>query len=202
MEKLLANIHAKAADRRDTLLPEFSDRSFFETLRLEPYYNYLVGQFISAAPFIHSLLADTRRRHDTLVHGDYSPKNILVHNGQLVLLDHEVIHWGDPAFDLGFSLTHFLSKAHHLPQHRQAFISAARNYWQTYQHELGAPSWSHDLERRAVNHTLGCLLGRAAGRSPLEYLDSHERSRQVAVVLSLIAEPPSNLNQLFSLTSI
>ena len=62
-------------------------------------------------------------------HGDYSPKNVLIHEGRLVLLDHEVIHFGDPAFDLGFSLTHFLSKAHHLPALRREFAAAAGKYW-------------------------------------------------------------------------
>ena len=37
----------------------------------------------------------TRSRRLTLVHGDFSPKNVLVYRGRLVLLDHEVIHWGD-----------------------------------------------------------------------------------------------------------
>ena len=59
------------------------------------------------------------------MHGDYSPKNVLVHDGRLVLLDHEVIHFGDPGFDLGFSLTHLLSKAHHLPAERENFATAA-----------------------------------------------------------------------------
>ena len=35
------------------------------------------------------------------------------------------------------------------------------------------------MEPRAVRHTLGCLLARVAGRSPLEYLDEPQRARQV-----------------------
>ncbi len=100
--KLLATIHTRATAQRAVLQPEFSDRSFFEALRLEPYYSYAASQVSAAAPFMHSLIADTRTRSDTLVNGDYSPKNILVHGNSLVLLDHEVIHWGDPAFDLVF----------------------------------------------------------------------------------------------------
>ena len=41
------------------------------------------------------------------------------------LLDHEVAHFGDPAFDLGFSLTHLLSKALHLEAYRPLFLAAA-----------------------------------------------------------------------------
>src|SRR5205085_10022401 len=136
---------------------------------------------------------DTRARRLTLVHGDYSPKNILVREGRLILLDHEVIHWGEPAFDLGFAMTHLLSKAHHLPQHRAAFADATRQFWRSYCEALGdAVPWRADLEPHAVRHTLGCLLARVAGRSPLEYLGEDERRRQRDVVLSLTGQPPGN----------
>ena len=99
----------------------FSDRTFFETLRVEPYYSYSAGQVPEAAGFIHELIEATRSRNLTLVHGDYSPKNVLIYDGRIVLLDYEVIHWGDPAFDVGFGMTHLLSKFHALPEHRAGF---------------------------------------------------------------------------------
>ncbi|MEP6984813.1 MAG: aminoglycoside phosphotransferase family protein, partial [Chloroflexota bacterium] len=114
----------------------FADRSFFESLRLEPYYSYSAEQVPEAAAFINGLIAETRKRDLTLVHGDYSPKNVLIYDSRLVLLDYEVIHWGDPAFDLGFSLTHLLSKAHALPEHRAEFAAAARMYWVSYWAEV------------------------------------------------------------------
>jgi aminoglycoside phosphotransferase (APT) family kinase protein len=132
------------------------------------------------------------------VHGDYSPKNVLIHQDRLVLLDHEVIHFGDPAFDLGFSLTHFLSKAHRLPALRREFASAALEYWRVYSEALGAPEWAADLEPRAVRHTLACLLARAVGRSPLEYLSPAERIRQRDVVLRFIPSVPATIADLIS----
>ena len=103
----------------------------------------------------------------------------------MVLLDHEVIHWGDPAFDLGFSMAHFLSKAHRLAGVRRALADACRRYWREYVRALGAVGWLDGLERRAVRHTLACLLARVAGRSPLEYLDDMLRIRQREAVLPL-----------------
>jgi 5-methylthioribose kinase len=128
-----------------------------------------------------------------LVHGDYSPKNVLIREGTLVLLDHEVIHFGDPAFDLGFSLTHFLSKAHHLPGMREGFADAAKFYWATYREVVEELPWAADIEERAVRHTLGCLLARVAGRSPLEYLDEGELARQREAVLALLPYPPESV---------
>jgi aminoglycoside phosphotransferase (APT) family kinase protein len=193
---LLATLHAEAYARRAELAPVFADRSFFESLRLEPYYGYSASQVPDAAPFLYDLMERTRSRTLTLVHGDYSPKNVLVHQGRLVLLDHEVIHWGDPAFDLGFSLTHLLSKAHHLPAHRQAFAAAANLYWQTYVDQTAPLPWAGDLEAHAVCHTLACLLARVAGRSPLEYLSPEERARQQQAVLALMAAPPVRVDEL------
>lgn len=195
--KLLATIHRDAFGRGD-LAEEFGDRSYFESLRLEPYYGYSAMQVPEAASFLEALIRDTLARRITLVHGDYSPKNVLIHAGRLVLLDHEVIHYGDPAFDLGFSMTHFLSKAHHLPASRRELVAAAREYWEAYRKELGAPSWALDLEARAVRHTLACLLARTAGRSPLEYLDSIERLRQREAVLSIMPTAPATVAELIS----
>lgn len=194
--RMIGAIHRHSAERRAEFEQVFADQSFFESLRVEPYYCYAAEHAPESAAFYASLIADTRAHRHTLVHGDYSPKNVLVHDGRLVLLDHEVIHFGDPAFDLGFSLTHFLSKAHHLPSQRAAFAAAALHYWFTYTSALGSVDVGNDLESRVVRHTLGCLLARVAGRSPLEYLDAADRQRQQAVVLALMRLPPLSVAEL------
>ena len=192
---LLATIHRETYGRAD-LAEAFGDRAFFESLRLEPYYGYSAQQTPAAAAFLDSLIRETLACRITLVHGDYSPKNILLHADRMVLLDHEVVHWGDPAFDLGFSMTHLLSKAHLLVDRRPAFADAARCYWQAYLDALGRVTWRKDLEPRVVRHALGCLLARVAGRSPLEYLDDARRTAQREAVAPLMQCPPSTVDDL------
>lgn len=194
--RLLGTIHRQSAERLSELLPFFGDRGYFESLRLEPYYGYTATQVETANGFLTSLIEETRSHAATIVHGDYSPKNVLVHDNCLVLLDHEVIHIGDPGFDLGFSMTHLLSKAHHLPDHRRAFHSAADLYWNEYWMIVHQSAWAADLEARAVRHTLGCLMARVRGRSPLEYLDESERDLQASVVIALMADPPATVSEL------
>jgi 5-methylthioribose kinase len=201
---LLGLVHARAAVQPE-LRRAFADTSFFESLRLEPYYLYSACQVPEAADFLHALVADTRSRRITLVHGDYSPKNVLVRDGRLILLDYEVAHFGDPAFDIGFSLAHLCSKAHHLADRRAEFARGAEVYWRTYcttvgnaDRAAGNGDWARDLEPRAVRHTLGCLLARVAGRSPLEYLNADERARQTAVVIFLMGTPPDSVVGLIS----
>lgn len=194
--ELLGTVQRRAWEQRAQLEALFSDRVFFESLRLEPYYAYTAWEVSEASPFLLALIEETRAQRQTLVHGDYSPKNVLVYQDRLVLLDHEVIHWGDPAFDLGFAMTHLLSKAHHLPQQRQAFGQAVLQFWRSYRSALGDTEWTSDLENRAIRHTLGCLLARVAGRSPLEYLSASERKRQQRATLSLMKDPPYSVIEL------
>ena len=193
---LLGEIHHKSWEDREELERLFGDRAFFESLRLEPYYEYTAHQVPAAAKFLRELIAETRTRRLTLVHGDYSPKNVLVYQGKLVLLDHEVIHFGDPAFDLGFSLAHLLSKAHHLASQRQAFAALTQTYWDSYWTALGAAPWKNEIEAPAIRHTLGCLLARVRGRSMLEYLSDGERKRQCDAALSLVERPPQSVARL------
>lgn len=194
--KILGTIHRESHLRQAEIAPVFEDRTFFESLRLEPYYLYTAQQMPAAARFLDQLIADTRATQLALVHGDFSPKNILVHQGQLVLLDHEVIHFGDPAFDLGFSLAHFLSKAHHLPEYQARFARAALDYWQGYSKFVHDLPWAASLVERAARHTLGCLLARVVGRSPLEYLDPDEQARQQRAVVRLMRNPPRTIPEL------
>jgi 5-methylthioribose kinase len=197
--RMLGLIHQRSYSKCSELRAKFWDRTFFRTLRLEPYYQYSATVIPAAKPFLTPLVADTLSRQETFVHGDFSPKNILIYQHRLVLLDHEVAHFGDPAFDIGFSLTHLLSKAHHLPKSRFVLIDAALHYWETYFELVRELPWSTGLEHRATKHTIACLLARAVGRSPLEYLNESERDRQTRAALNLIEACPASLSQLVDL---
>jgi 5-methylthioribose kinase len=193
---LLAQIHSKSAERADELRPIFGDRTFFESLRLEPYYAYAAANVPEAAEFLKDLIVITRATSQTLVHGDFSPKNVLIHDGRLILLDHEVIHFGDPAFDVGFALAHLLSKAHHFKSQWHTFAEAADLFWRTYQDALAPADWRQNLCDRVVDHALGCLLARVAGRSPLEYLSGDERAVQRDIIVQLIQNRPAGVRGL------
>jgi 5-methylthioribose kinase len=190
---LLGAIHRRSSESIAEVRELFLDTTYFEDLRLEPYYGHAAQTTPEAAPFLNKLVEETLRHKDCMVHGDFSPKNTLIYRDKLILLDYEVVHIGDPAFDVGFALTHFLSKAHHLPSERARLASAAKLFWETYRAEIMRLDWAHenDLEPRVVAHTLACLLARVSGKSPLEYLTSIEKTRQRSAVLGLMREPPT-----------
>ncbi len=195
--RLLAEIH-NAALTYPELRDEFSERRFFEELRLEPYYAYTASRVPAARDFLQGLIAETRERKLALVHGDYSPKNVLLQDGRLILLDHEVMHFGDPAFDIGFSLAHLLAKALRLPRHRSSFLAMARAYWRSYADSVSAALFEA-VQRQAARQALACTLARVAGRSPLEYLDASERCRLQQVTLALMAKDPAHIEDLLNL---
>jgi fructosamine-3-kinase len=193
---ILGMLHAATGRDAAQMAVVFHESRFFETLRVEPYYEYTCAQHPETRSFYSTLIAETRANRHTLVHGDYSPKNVLVHENRLILLDYEVIHFGDPAFDVGFSMTHLLSKANHRHGLSPSFTEAAGLYWTTYQLQIGSCPWAATVEGRAVRHTLACMLARIDGRSPLEYLDEAARDRQRTFTLRLIAAPPATIQDL------
>ena len=193
---LLAAIHRGSYLERGAVEPLFRDQSFFFSLRLEPYYLYTADNEPKAGVFLRGLVRETKARRFALVHGDYSPKNVLVRGDHLVLLDHEAANFGEPAFDTGFALTHFLSKALHLPEHRERLQAGAHEFWHAYHTGLPAIPELSDVSERAVQHTLGCLLARVAGKSLLEYLTPEERNRQRTIVLRLMEDIPASVEEL------
>ena len=195
---LLGTIHRESTRAAADVREEFADTTHFRTLRLEPYYLYSAETTPRAADFLTALIEDTLRHKHSLVHGDFSPKNTLVYRDKLILLDYEVVHFGDPAFDLGFAMTHFLSKAHHLSAARARLATAALRFWQVYRNQIKSLSWADELEPRVVRHVLGCLLARVSGKSPLEYLTPQEISRQRDIVLMLIPNTPTTVDNLIA----
>src|SRR4051794_23444074 len=141
---LLGTIHRRSAEIDDAagdsgseIAAAFADKSFFHSLRVEPYYEYSAAAVPESRRFYEYLVAMSGGEVGfALVHGDYSPKNILVRDDRLVLLDHEVIHWGKPAFDAGFALCHLLSKGHHCRPHRARFKVAALAFALSYMRAL------------------------------------------------------------------
>lgn len=182
---LLSALHAGTWNDT-TLRQSLGDRTFFCDLRVDPYYRRAAEVRADLQPAIDELIASLAENCCCLVHGDFSPKNLLVWHEGLMLIDCEVGHYGDPAFDLGFFLTHLVAKGVRLAglgaaNSTPAFptLGLCRSFLQAYAHGL-EPAISHDqfaaLQRRAVLNLAGCLLARVDGKSPLEYL-SHDAER-------------------------
>jgi len=166
--RTLAHIHAYSAVRPE-LAARFDTDAIFFDIRLEPYLLATAARHPDLAPALQDLVAQTQAHPCALVHGDVSPKNILVGPQGPVLLDAECAWWGDPAFDLAFCLNHLLLKCLWNPQAQPAFLAAFDALAQAY---LQGVDWEPraDVEQRAAALLPGLLLARVDGKSPVEYL--------------------------------
>ena len=166
---MLGAIHARSAGDSE-VADSFDTTGNFMQLRLEPYL-LTTGQ---RHPDLRTHFdAEAQRLANTricLVHGDFSPKNILLSPSRFVLLDCEVAWYGDPAFDLAFLLTHFLLKGlHHAPR-TIGLEEMSRAFWRRYAEDVGDAIEIHSLEARAARLLPMLLLARVDGKSPVEYL--------------------------------
>lgn len=193
--RLLGTIHAQTwLDR--SVAERLDDRQFFDDLRLDPYYRQIARVHADLATPVQRLLDSVLEHRRALVHGDFSPKNLLVWPAGLMLIDFEVGHFGDPAFDLGFFLTHLILKTFHFAPRWSEYFGLARTFWSEYRGQVepvvGEAEWC-DLERRAQQNTAGCLLARVDGKSRVEYLTQDEPIRELA--RSLLLEPARNWDE-------
>ena len=177
----LAAVH-RGSTGAEELLNKLGDRTCFDELRLDPFYRYLAQHSQSVSGPLNQLINSTIERSHCVVLADFSPKNILLTKGGPVLVDFETGHFGDPAFDLGFFLSHLLLKAvFHVKRHNE-MLELARVFWSRYT-ELAlrnpVPFWadptafSPSFEEQCVRHLGACMLSRVDGKSRVDYLIEH-----------------------------
>jgi tRNA A-37 threonylcarbamoyl transferase component Bud32 len=191
----LGRIHA-ATFGDAAVAAEFATDELFDALRLDPYLRTLATRQPALAESILACLEVTRGTKLALVHGDVSPKNILVAraDGHPVLLDAECAWYGDPAFDVAFCLNHLLLKAVHVPPLAAVLPDQALALFTAWIGHLPAAARTDAARRTAM--LLPCLmLARVDGKSPVEYLDAAEQQRVRDIAMPLIAEAAGTVEE-------
>lgn len=190
---MLGRIHAAARGQAE-LREAFGDQRVFDQLRLDPYHREVARRHPELHDAVHAVAEALAAGDETLVHGDYSPKNILLAPGHNVLLDHEVVHWGDPRFDLGFFFCHLCLKALHVGAARQPLREQIPRAWEAYRArypQVPVADW--------LPH-LGCtLLARVDGKSPAGYLTDAEGERLRRAAPHLVRRQVTELGQALAL---
>lgn len=189
----LAAIHGASWEDAG-LRKQFATTPNFIKLRIDPYLLTTGARNPGLDVFFQAEAERLACTSQALVHGDFSPKNILLASGsaRIAVLDCEAAWFGDPAFDLAFFLNHLLLKALHLPAHRDAFLALAKTFLAAYRTRLGE-RFSPDLEARTTRLLLMFLLARVDGKSPVEYLAGQAEKQNFIrdFVTRALPQPPA-----------
>lgn len=192
---ILARIHAGTADD-PAVARRFATDAIFHAIRLEPYLEAAARAHPDRAERLMALVARTAATRRVLVHGDVSPKNILIGPRGPVFLDAECAWYGDPAFDLAFCLNHLLLKCLWVPRAARAFLDSFNILAAAY---LAGVTWESpaDMERRTAELLPGLFLARVDGKSPVEYLTAEtDKDRVRRVARRLLVEAPARLDEI------
>ena len=182
--QLLGQLHAGSASRADIRL-RFADTRYFEELRIVPYFRRVASRNPDLVPPIEAAVRSMAECRQALVHGDFSPKNILADGSDVVLLDCEVAHWGDPRFDLAFCLTHLTLKSLRRGAASAAALAAAGLELLNAYRQTGPAIVDASLVR-----LIGCLmLARLEGDSPVDYLADLDVPATKRAAAQLIVAP-------------
>ena len=189
----LAALHAATAGDPE-IERAFPTGELFEALRLDPYLRATGVRHPALAERLDALADRTAATRKALVHGDVSPKNIMIGPGKApVLLDAECAWYGDPAFDIAFCVNHLLLKCLAAPQASGELLAAFDAFCAAYR---AGVDWepAADLEARAASLLPALLLARIDGKSPVEYVTEEATREGVrGVAIPLVKTAPATL---------
>jgi 5-methylthioribose kinase len=198
---LLARWHVASTLAPD-VRAEFDEQEAFAQLRVTPFYLVAADRNPEARAVILGLAEQLARTRATLVHGDFSPKNILVDPdaaADLWVIDWEVAHAGDPVFDVAFLLHHLVCKMIARPQSREPLAATAEEFLRAYL--AGTAGAMPPLDQRyLLAHTGALVLARVDGKSPVDYFSADQREQARRLALAVLRDTPADLTELWRLT--
>ncbi len=193
--RTIGAIHAATAHSK-SVAERFANDAVFHSIRLEPYLEATARAHPALEAALMALSRDTLATRLALVHGDVSPKNILVGARGPIFFDAECAWFGDPAFDLAFCLNHLLLKCIWVPACADRFLAAYDALKDAY---LERVTWEQvdAIEQRTARLLPALLLGRIDGKSPVEYIVAESDKAVVREVATrLIVSRPTSLAEI------
>ena len=157
---------------------QFNALQNFRQLRLDPYFHALISVHPDLRQRIETEIHQLQSNRLCLMHGDYSPKNLMFSDDRMAVLDWEVACYADPAFDIGFLLNHLILKAAYRPPQATDYLALAQTAWTAYTAQIGDQAAAF-VEQRLAGLLPLLLLARIDGKSPVEYIVSPQPREMV-----------------------
>ena len=193
--RILATWHNFGASSKEAL-DAYMEDSLFDQLRVTPFYRAVAKVNPALDNRIQELITEISTMKITLVHGDFSPKNIMITGADKpIVLDFEVMHTGNPVFDLGFVSAHLLCKYLRTEDSTQRALlrETAIAFINSY-----AKTCSIPVSTSLPHHVAVIALARVEGVSPVNYLDEAAKARVQSVTKAAIANPSATFEGLFA----
>jgi aminoglycoside phosphotransferase (APT) family kinase protein len=188
--KILATWHNFGATDKSAR-NKFMEDSLFEQLRINPFYR-AVAKLNPDLTVISKLITENETIKTTLVHGDFSPKNIMITKDfQPIVLDFEVEHTGNPVFDLAFVMAHLVCK--YIKLGNPDIAQTAFNFMDAYKSESKLP-----VADSVAHHISLVALARVEGVSPSSYLDEKDKINIVNLTKGLLRNDVASVAELFA----
>lgn len=177
----------------------FADKEIFYQLRISPYIEFIVEKYPQlkeyAAPVIEELMGSSI----TLIHGDFSPKNVMVDDRKVYILDFEVAHYGHPSFDLAFFSNHFILKAVKNKVWAESFLNMLRHMIGRYLSGVKYMS-ANELEKSYIRLLSLLMIARVDGKSPAEYITEEDDKELIrSMAFSMQEKNVTTLNETLTL---
>ena len=173
----LVTIHNKCYN--DPEIAElFADDTIFYQLRISPLIEFVIGKHPELAGYGNSLIQRLKTNKHTLVHADYNPKNILIKaDRNICILDYEIAHYGDPAFDLAFFANHIVLKSAYRRKWSAAILNMLLSMTDVYFEQMtyGDPK---TVEAESIKILAMMMFARIDGKSTVEYI-TEEANKQL-----------------------
>ncbi len=189
--RVLGRVHDEAAGDPELLAP-FESKLPFDQLRIDPYHRTVARRHPDVAAEIEAATERLLGSDRTLVHGDYSPKNVLVEDDsrfRVWVLDFEVAHRGDPSFDTAFMLNHLFIKSVYNADRGEQYREAAASFFEAYDEQV---PW--DIEAETIEELGVLMLARVDGKSPVKYVEHAETKRSLREIAKrTLTEPVRDL---------
>lgn len=169
----LSNQHAATFNKKIIIRrrkdKELEHWDFFLSLRTKDLLT-------SSASFLEKELEETynngiKHSCDVLLHMDFCPKNIIYNKKkQIAIVDFEFSSGiGDPAYDMGFMLGHYLVFAI-VKTEKQKAICAIYDAFRAYIDNVSHIKEFGDIEKRIWKYAACTMLYRIVGASPASYI--------------------------------
>ena len=195
--RLLGKIHKYYYQKERYKKIFLNDKTFY-SIRIEPYLVFTSKFYPELSSCYKSSINFLKKNQTTVIHGDFSPKNILIGKSFPIILDAETACWGNPIFDLAFLNNHLILKSILNKDIYKGYVSLSKSFLKTYLATF--PTINNDnYIREFVKLQALLLLARVDGKSPVEYFLKNHKVMTRKLAKKIIFGETYNLNNFYTI---